>query len=90
MQRASAFLIKFKNYKIILNLLLTNQKCFAIIVWQSRKLITHRDVAQLVARMVWDHDAVGSNPIISTIKTVYPLGYAVFIFVNGGKTCLLR
>ena len=47
---------------------MTKQKCFAIIVWQSRKPIAHRDVAQLVARMVWDHDAVGSNPIISTKK----------------------
>ena len=31
-----------------------------------------------------------SGVATSTIKTVYPLGYAVFIFVNSGKTCLLR
>ena len=30
------------------------------------KNICYRDVAQLVARMVWDHDAAGSNPVIST------------------------
>ena len=25
-----------------------------------------RDVAQLVARVVWDHDVAGSNPVIPT------------------------
>ena len=28
----------------------------------------YRDVAQLVARLVWDQDAAGSNPVISTIE----------------------
>ena len=28
----------------------------------------HRDVAQLVARVVWDHDVAGSNPVIPTKK----------------------
>ena len=27
-----------------------------------------RDVAQLVARVVWDHDVAGSNPVIPTKK----------------------
>ena len=26
----------------------------------------HRDVAQLVARLVWDQDVAGSNPVIPT------------------------
>ena len=30
------------------------------------KLNTNRDVAQLVARVVWDHDVAGSNPVIPT------------------------
>ena len=29
--------------------------------------ITHRGVAQLVARDVWDVDAAGSNPVTPTI-----------------------
>ena len=31
--------------------------------------MTHPGVAQLVARMVRDHEAVGSNPATRTIKT---------------------
>ena len=30
---------------------------------------THRGVAQLVARDVWDVDAAGSNPVTPTKKT---------------------
>ena len=29
--------------------------------------------------MVWDHDAVGSNPIISTIKKTYSFEWVIFI-----------
>ena len=29
---------------------------------------THRGVAQLVARVVWDHEAAGSSPVTSTSK----------------------
>ena len=36
-------------------------------------LIFHRDVAQLVARVVWDHDVAGSNPVIPTKKEESPL-----------------
>ena len=25
---------------------------------------THRDVAQVVARVIWDHEAAGSSPVI--------------------------
>ena len=31
-------------------------------------IVRYRDVAQLVARVVWDHDVAGSNPVIPTIK----------------------
>ena len=27
---------------------------------------THRDVAQVVARVIWDHEAAGSSPVIPT------------------------
>ena len=30
------------------------------------KVNIHRDVAQLVARLVWDQDVAGSNPVIPT------------------------
>ena len=32
---------------------------------------THRGVAQLVARDVWDVDAAGSNPVTPTISSVH-------------------
>ena len=35
----------------------------------------------MVARMVWDHDAVGSNPIISINKNTVPFG-TVFLFYD--------
>ena len=44
--------------------------------WQggsARGLIKHNvypGVAQLVARVVWDHDAAGSNPVTRTIRSV--------------------
>ena len=38
---------------------LTNQLFDDIMLW-------YRDVAQLVARVVWDHDVAGSNPVIPT------------------------
>ena len=36
-----------------------------------------RDVAQLVARVLWEHDAAGSSPVIST-KNRYGKSIAVF------------
>ena len=33
----------------------------------SLSLSTFRDVAQLVARLVWDQDVAGSNPVIPTV-----------------------
>ena len=30
--------------------------------------IAFRDVAQLVARVLWEHDVAGSNPVIPTKK----------------------
>ena len=32
----------------------------------SKKLNKFRDVSQSVARVVWDHDVAGSNPVIPT------------------------
>ena len=32
-----------------------------------------RDVAQLVARVLWEHDVAGSNPVIPTKKAQMPL-----------------
>ncbi len=34
----------------------------------SLSLSTFRDVAQLVARLVWDQDVAGSNPVIPTLN----------------------
>ena len=34
----------------------------------TEKLNKFRDVAQLVARLLWEQDAAGSNPVISTIQ----------------------
>ena len=48
-------------------------------------MLHHPGVAQLVARVVWDHDAAGSNPVTRTIKEtsfVYQKdkrGFLVFI-----------
>ena len=41
---------------------MTNPKSFAIIYKYEK-----RDVAQLVARVLWEHDVAGSNPVIPTI-----------------------
>ena len=35
-------------------------------------------VAQLVARVVWDHQAAGSNPVTRTKKFVKPIGLIDF------------
>ena len=41
--------------------------CYNVLAfWKCDTIKAYRDVAQLVARMVWDHDAAGSNPVIST------------------------
>ena len=50
--------------------MLTNYKKFGIIIAVSEipdmTYDKSRDVAQLVARVVWDHDVAGSNPVIPT------------------------
>ena len=33
-------------------------------------IITYRGVAQLVARLLWEQDVAGSNPVIPTTKGV--------------------
>lgn len=42
--------------------LLTNAEIFDIIT------LVNRGVAQLVARLLWEQDAAGSNPVIRTIQ----------------------
>ena len=39
----------------------------------------HRGVAQMVARMVRDHEAMGSNPVTPTIKNTHAL-FALCVF----------
>ena len=43
----------------------------------------YRDVAQLVARLVWDQDVAGSNPVIPTKKptgrSYLPIGFFIEI-----------
>ena len=34
----------------------------------ENKISSFRGVAQLVARVVWDHQAAGSNPVTPTIR----------------------
>ena len=34
-------------------------------------IVYHRGVAQLVARVLWEHDAAGSNPVTPTISSVH-------------------
>ena len=35
---------------------------------ECRKHVAYRDVAQVVARVVRDHEAAGSNPVIPSMK----------------------
>ena len=36
--------------------------------------VSYPGVAQLVARVVWDHDAAGSNPVTRTTSEIIPHG----------------
>ena len=55
------FLVFFKK------LLILNLFC-AIIYKRLAKIQFYRGVAQLVARVVWDHEVAGSIPVASTTK----------------------
>ena len=44
----------------------------------SLSLSTFRDVAQLVARLVWDQDVAGSNPVIPTYTSVQRQKFFIF------------
>ena len=44
-----------------------NQKKYAIINKHLNRMQFNRGVAQLVARVVWDHEVAGSIPVTSTI-----------------------
>ena len=50
-----------------------------------------RDVAQLVARVLWEHDVAGSNPVIPTKKEKMTL-VVVFSFLFGVsmRTCFAK
>ena len=43
----------------------------------------HRDVAQLVARLVWDQDVAGSNPVIPIKNKNARPGIFIFCFETG-------
>ena len=36
------------------------------VLYNTNAIIEHPGVAQLVARVVWDHEAAGSNPVTRT------------------------
>ena len=44
--------------------------CIAYSITKN-KIKHFRDVAQLVARVLWEHDVAGSNPVIPTISSVH-------------------
>ena len=60
---------------------LQTRKKYAIIY----KHEINRGVAQLVARVVWDHEAAGSNPVTRTTGTVRSLygGIAQLVRAHG-------
>lgn len=63
-------------------------KC--VIIYKCLSKIKYRGVAQLVARVVWDHEVAGSIPVTSTIFRVYKkiLIYSfLFIFAICSKMC---
>ncbi len=39
--------------------------------FELKKQLNNRDVAQLVARLVWDQDVAGSNPVIPTNSGIH-------------------
>ena len=52
-----------------------------IIIYNAMVDKTHRGVAQLVARLLWEQDVGSSSLFTPTIKNVMPSGVAFFIFV---------
>ena len=44
-------------------------------------------VAQLVARLLWEQDAAGSNPVTRTKKEESPLGGSSFFIERQSRTC---
>ena len=51
-------------------------------IWAAKA--AYPGVAQLAARVVWDHQAAGSNPVTRTAKKDTPKGVSFFA---GGRTC---
>ena len=48
-------------------------------------ILLARDVAQLVARLVWDQDVAGSNPVIPTNKRADGLSVGSFVVRTIGR-----
>ncbi len=57
--------MKLKNYKIFLKKVLTIQKKSCRIVFVSYDV--NRGVAQMGARVLWEHEVAGSIPVTPTI-----------------------
>ena len=53
-------------------------------VLKYKKLNKPRDVAQLVARLLWEQDVAGSNPVIPTNKTKFDLVPSLVLFFMTG------
>ena len=45
-------------------------------------ILSFRDVAQLVARVLWEHDVAGSNPVIPTINHGDPRREGLFLLIQ--------
>ena len=54
----------------------------------QRKLNKYRDVAQLVARLVWDQDVAGSNPVIPTKKANGACSIRFFVGMIGREATM--
>ena len=49
-----------------------------------------RDVAQLVARLLWEQDVAGSNPVIPTNKTKFDLVSSLVLFFIAKSMVIIR
>ena len=61
-----------------------NQKKYAIIYKRLKEIQFNRGVAQLVARVVWDHEVAGSIPVTSTTNynRLLKNGWFIFLYKN--------
>ena len=56
---------------------------------QTSALNKYRGVAQLVARLLWEQDAAGSNPVTPTSRSVLTALKSSYCFENGSSLMLL-